>query len=210
MEVSPLTTKRKQQETDANTTEEPLPKRTAVMSKQLTAKANSWHFFKDKKEPFPTSKKIILVAVELSYPENIGGLIRAAGNIGVDKVIFTGSEANFNRKKIRGTATSAGYQKVQWEFCKEKEWPSRIPPGFANVAVETVQMASNLYQATLPDKVVFVVGNESFGITEWSLQHCDESVFIPMPGVIKSLNVTQAATICMFEWWRQQQNEPTL
>lgn len=182
----------------------PSPKRTATMNKQLTTTANSWDFFSNKKaSTVEPSKKIILVAVELRYPENVGALIRVAGNIGCERVIITGDESNFRGKKIRSSATSTGFNKVRWEFCEETEWPSKVPADYTIVAVETVSGATNLYQTTLPDKVVFVVGNESFGITEWSLQRCNQSIYIPMPGICKSLNVTQAATICMFEWYRQ-------
>jgi tRNA G18 (ribose-2'-O)-methylase SpoU len=43
----------------------------------------------------------MLVAVELAFPENIGALIRIAGNIGCEKVIFTGEQSNFKSKKIQ-------------------------------------------------------------------------------------------------------------
>lgn len=208
MEKSTILKRRKQQvEATGALDDAPPPKRpTAIMSKQLTTKANSYDFFNNM-EPCvcdPGTSGIILVAVELSFPENVGSLIRLAGNIGCDKVIFTGDGSSFRRKKISSSATSNAFKNVQWEFCKETEWPSRIPADFEKVAIETVSSAKSIYQATLPEKVAFVVGNESFGVTEWSLQQCSQSVFIPMPGRIKSLNVTQAATVCAFEWYRRQ------
>jgi tRNA G18 (ribose-2'-O)-methylase SpoU len=80
----------------------PARKQTAVMKKQLTTRANSYEFF-SKKSPQSTndSTRIVLVAAELAFPENIGSLIRIAGNIGCEKVIFTGEQSNFKSKKIQ-------------------------------------------------------------------------------------------------------------
>ncbi len=163
----------------------------------------AWGYFSEK-DNFEISKdkKIILVANDLNTPENIGGIIRVAGNIGCEKVIFTGKEEDFRMSKIRRAATN-GFTKVNWEFCEEQEWPSRIPDDYAKIAIETVAEATDIYKTDLPDKVAFVVGNESFGISDWSLEQCDSALFIPMPGIVKSLNVNQAAAVVMFEWWRR-------
>ena len=172
------------------------------MSSEDKAQA-AWRYFSEKDSfEIPKEKEIILVANDLNTPENIGGIIRVAGNVGCAKVIFTGNQEEFRHSKIRRSATN-GYTKVNWEFCEEKEWPSKIPKGFVKIAVETVAEATDIYHTELPEKVAFIVGNESFGITEWSLTQCDASVFIPMPGIVKSLNVNQAAAVVMFEWWRR-------
>jgi tRNA G18 (ribose-2'-O)-methylase SpoU len=149
----------------------------------------------------------MLVAIELSNPENVGGLIRVAGSADCERVIFTGDEKNFKRSKIKSTATS-GYNNVNWEFCSEQGWPDKIPDGYTIIGVETCPDATNIYETELPsDKVAFVVGNESFGISEWSLERCNQIVYMPMPGIVKSLNVSQAATLAMFEWWRRVYSE---
>lgn len=165
---------------------------------------SAWKYFNTNNFSYGSKeeREIILVASNLDMPENIGGLIRAAGNVGCVKVIFTGDITDFKETKIRRSATN-GYEKVDWQFCKEEEWPQFIPEGFTKVAVETSEGATDIYATELPNKIVFVVGNESYGIKEWSVDQCDMSVYIPMPGVVKSLNVNQAGTLAMFEWWRR-------
>ena len=51
--------------------------------------------------------------------------------------------------------------------------------------------------------VAFVVGNESRGIREEILEQCDKIVYIPVPGPTRSLNVSHAAAVALFEWQRQ-------
>jgi len=57
----------------------------------------------------------------------------------------------------------------------------------------------------LPEKMVLVLGNEKFGMSEKILMQCQEIRYIPMPGKIKSMNVSHAASVGLFEWYRQQQ-----
>jgi hypothetical protein len=45
-----------------------------------------------------------------------------------------------------------------------------------------------------------VVGNESFGITEWSLQQYETEVYLPMPGWIKSLPQRQSSSDNCHVW----------
>jgi TrmH family RNA methyltransferase len=182
----------------------PAQKQTAVMKKQLTTRANSYEFF-SKKTPPSTNDSTRLILVAVAFPENIGTLILIAGKIDAKKsFIFTGEQSNFKSKKIQRAATSNAYMSVPFEFCSEKEWPTKIPKEYQLVAVETVSHANKCLSNCSPTKICLVVGNESFGITEWSLQQCKTAMYLPMPGRIKSLNVSQAATFVMFERQRRQ------
>jgi tRNA G18 (ribose-2'-O)-methylase SpoU len=163
----------------------------------------AWKYFNEKKMVANNDdRKIIIVANNLNTPENIGALIRVAGNVGCEKIIFTGDITDFKKSKIQKAATN-GFDKVDWMFCKEEEWPSLIPEGFSKIAIETTDNATDIYTTELPDKVVLIVGNESYGISNWSHEQCDSAVYIPMPGIVKSLNVSQAGVVAAFEWWRR-------
>ena len=51
----------------------------------------------------------------------------------------------------------------------------------------------------LDGKVAIIVGNERYGITSNWYQYNHLKVFIPMYGEMKSLNVSIAASILMYE-----------
>jgi len=162
----------------------------------------SQHFFDNMDELYNPEDAPIIVALDLRTPMNIGGIIRLAGNIGCRKVIFTGNKEHFRADKIRRTATS-GYGHVDWEFCDHHQWLDHIPEDYQIIAVETVKYAKAIFEAKLKGKCAFVLGNERYGIDNKSLEICNEAVFIPMPGVVKSMNVVQAANVVVFEWLRQ-------
>jgi len=52
--------------------------------------------------------------------------------------------------------------------------------------------------------MALIVGNEINGINPLLLQKVQLSVHIPVTGSVKSLNVSHAAAVCLFEWLKQQ------
>lgn len=162
---------------------------------------HSQFYFKDQKDYYDPALAPILVALDLQTPMNIGAMIRLAGNIGCRKLIFTGNQQHFRADKIRRTATSA-YGHVDWEFCEHHFWKEKIPDDYHIVAVETTANAASVFDAQLKGKFAFVLGNERFGIDDKSLEMCEGAIYIPMPGIVKSMNVVQAANVVLFEWLR--------
>jgi len=65
----------------------------------------------------------------------------------------------------------------------------------------------NITKTDLPEKTVFVYGEEGLGLSEEMLKACDAMVYIPQFGVVRSLNISQAAAVCMYEYARQWQHE---
>ena len=51
----------------------------------------------------------------------------------------------------------------------------------------------------------FVLGAEKWGLSETLINEVDESIFIPMSGMVQSLNVSVAASILLFEAIRQRE-----
>jgi tRNA G18 (ribose-2'-O)-methylase SpoU len=165
--------------------------------------SNAVDFFRAKSfQTVSDESELILAAYELRTPENVGSIIRLAGNLGVAEVIFIQEENNFKAKKIARVAHSS-LKHVDFSFCKPSEFFSKIPADFEIVAVETAEKANNLYQTTLPGKCVLMVGNERYGIAQSFLDKASKTVFIPLKGKTLSLNVSHAAALAAFEWGRQ-------
>ncbi len=146
----------------------------------------------------------VIVAEQLQSPENIGAILRLAGNVAARKVIFLyNSPPGYKRYKINKHASGAA-EKVQWEYLSYEKLEEELPDGYHWVAIETTPDAENIYNARLPGKVVFFVGNERYGLSDKLLKLMDKRYFIPVPGTVSSLNVSQALSVALFEWLRQQ------
>jgi tRNA G18 (ribose-2'-O)-methylase SpoU len=169
---------------------------------------NAVDFFKEK---FPTRPQhpaqLILAAWELRTPENLGAIVRLAGNLGVAQVWFIHQNFQLNLQKIKYVAhTSLSH--VDFKMVTEQQFLAMIPPGYQTIALETSSLSTNIFTTKLPQKTILICGNERHGMPESFINQCHSSVFIPLPGLTRSMNVSHALTIAAFEWAKQ--NLPAL
>ncbi|MFT3740109.1 MAG: TrmH family RNA methyltransferase [Breznakibacter sp.] len=147
--------------------------------------------------------ELILVAWRFKTPENIGGVMRLAGNLGVKKVVAVESHiGNVSWDKLKRVARTA-FAHTEMERVPEADVLQVIPHGHVKVALETAQNSQNIFKAALPSKMVLFLGNEQAGLPVYLVEQCDLCVHIPLTGNVKSMNVAQAATVAAFEWYRQ-------
>ncbi len=144
----------------------------------------------------------IIVAYQLKSPENMGHIIRLASNFGCRKVIFVGDKSAVRESKVKKVGGAATGQ-VDWCFAEENSWTDLIDMDYKLIAIETSDDSLNLMKTVLPKKVAFVLGNEIFGLTNEVVEKCDMAVHIPMIGTIKSMNVSHACSVALYEWVRQ-------
>ncbi|MCU4175202.1 TrmH family RNA methyltransferase [Carboxylicivirga sp. N1Y90] len=144
----------------------------------------------------------ILIADSFSTPENVGSIIRLAANVGAKKVIVLNGE-HLRDTKVKKTA-GAALNHVEVIFTDSNSFKEQLPNDYQICALETVEGAQSIYNCCIPSKLALVLGNEKYGVSDEMLAECVSSYYVPMPGAIKSMNVSHAATVCLFEWYRQQ------
>ena len=144
----------------------------------------------------------MIIADHLMTPDNLGAMIRLADNIGATEVCFLGREEDHRLGKVRRAAASSR-DNIRWHFTEERDLRKIVPEGKTIVAIETADNATCIYDTPLPEDVAFVVGSERDGLSEDLLKQCDQVVYIPVPGPTRSLNVSHAAAVALFEWQRQ-------
>ena len=147
-----------------------------------------------------------LIADHLLTPDNMGAMIRLADNIGATEICFLGREEDHRLAKVRRAAASSR-DNIRWRFSEETDLHKIVPEGKTIVAVETADNATCIYDTELPENVAFIVGSESHGLSDELLAQCDQVVYIPVPGPTRSLNVSHAVAVALFEWQRQMRNK---
>jgi 23S rRNA (guanosine2251-2'-O)-methyltransferase len=63
---------------------------------------------------------------------------------------------------------------------------------------------TDLYAASLPDSIAWVLGSEGEGLRRLTRERCDLLVRVPMYGQVESLNVSVAAGVCLYESRRRR------
>lgn len=148
-------------------------------------------------------KYLILENIRSAY--NVGAIFRTADGAGVSKIFLIGYTPapldRFGRVQTEIKKTSLGASEViAWEH-----HPEALPivkrlqsEEFQVTAVEQGKSSVSLSEYKVPEKVVYVVGNEVEGVSEAVLQNADTIVEIPMLGSKESLNVSVAAGIVLY------------
>src|SRR5665648_19596 len=156
---------------------------------------NSVVFFNDQEYPGLTDKPVI-AAWQIINPENIGNLIRLADNVGAEDVYILGEDFHHRMSSIKKTAGHS-FNNVRLTFIAPEDFFNQLNPGFKILAIETSEDSTNIFTGKLPDKIVFMLGNERNGLPEEILQKCHQKVHIPMTGKCKSMNVSHSS-ICIY------------
>ena len=145
---------------------------------------------------------VVVVAVDVRDPGNVGTLIRSAAAAGAAGVVLCeGCVELHNPKTVRSTAGALFRIPVVTSVGVDDALAGLGAAGrrrFAAVARDGVDYAL----ADLTRPLAIVMGNESHGLPD-DLAGIDERITIPLPGPIESLNVGVATAVLCFEAARQ-------
>lgn len=147
-----------------------------------------------------TYKKCFLIIDEIRDPGNLGTIIRTAEGAGVSGIFLSRETVDiYSPKVIRSTMGSV----------------FRVPFIYSDSLVETVERLKKekvkIFAAHLDgedysnksikeNKLAFVIGNESRGISEELINKADKLIRIPMKGKVESLNASVCASILMYSY----------
>ena len=145
--------------------------------------------------------KFIIVLDNLKISFNMGKIFRSADAFGAREVHLVGNHF-FDPGPSRGSFKKvpvkyfADFQQ-SYDYLQERDYTmfTMEPEG-----------STFLHHAILPEKSAFIMGNEEFGI---SFTRDDfpgvDSLAIAQHGMVESLNVSVAASVVMYEYFRQHE-----
>jgi RNA methyltransferase, TrmH family len=148
---------------------------------------------------------LILVAVGLQDPGNLGTLVRSAEAFGAAGVLTTpGTVSAWNQKALRASVGSVFRVPVVGADASEIEELKRrgvrliaaVGPDGADVTAAR--------EMDFTAACAVMIGNEGSGLAvEW-IEMCDVRVTIPCPGPVESLNAGVAGSLLLYEASRQR------
>ena len=145
-----------------------------------------------------------VVIENIHDPHNVSAIFRTCDAVGVPKVSLLYTVEEF--PTISKVTSASAFKWVEKEsFKNTKEcYDSLRKEGFRIYASLLNEKAINLYDIDLTQKIAFVMGNESRGVSEVAAELADECYYIPMRGMIQSLNVSVATGVSLYEAQRQR------
>lgn len=122
---------------------------------------------------------------------NIGTLWRSAHNFGADFIFTIGKRY----KKERTDTTKAEKHIPLYNYKDFDDFKNHLPIGGELVFIEQTNGARNLKEANHPERAIYILGAEDYGIPE-NIMKGFQKIFIDTP---MCLNVAVAGSIVMYD-----------
>jgi tRNA (cytidine/uridine-2'-O-)-methyltransferase len=144
-----------------------------------------------------------IVLYEPEIPPNTGNIIRLCANTGSTLHLIHPLGFALEEKKLR----RAGLDYHEWASVKEYQNIQECLDHFPGerIFALTTKAERNYSNATFQANDIFIFGPESRGLPKSFLDtlHPDQKLRIPMTANNRSLNLSNAAAVLVYEAWRQ-------
>lgn len=147
-------------------------------------------------------KSRIAVMEEIQNPTNVGAIFRSAAAMGIEAVVLTfGSADPLYRRAIR--VSMGNVFLIPWTVATKDEdvIGTLKAAGFTTLAMALKDNTLSIDDPLLKkqQKLAIVLGTESEGLTDSTIEACDYTVKIPMAKGVDSLNVAAASAVAFWE-----------
>jgi RNA methyltransferase, TrmH family len=148
---------------------------------------------------------LILIAVGLQDPGNLGTLVRSAEAFGATGVLTTpGTVSAWNQKALRASVGSVFRVPVVGVGASEiEELKGRGVRLIAAVGSDDADVTA-AQEMDFKVGCAVMIGNEGAGLAAEWMEMCDARVTIPCPGPVESLNAAVAGSLLLYEASRQR------
>ncbi len=151
---------------------------------------------------------VVVVLDNIRSLNNVGSVFRTADAFAVEEVVLCGITATPPSKEIHKTALGAE-NTVRWSYHADILQAVDLlrSDGYTIVAVEQVEGAAVLGRFTPAParKYALILGNEVSGVSQQAVDASDMAVEIPQAGTKHSLNISVAAGVVLWDFFRHWQ-----
>lgn len=148
---------------------------------------------------------ITVVLENVFDPHNVSAVMRTCDAVGIQDVYILNNRIPPQKKwgyKSSSTATEwlSVHQFIDAESCFEE-----VRKKYAKIYTSHLgEHSSDMYSLDLTESIALVFGNETFGVSEDIRKFSDGDFIIPQVGIIKSLNISVACAVTLYEAFRQK------
>ncbi len=150
----------------------------------------------------PTGETWSIVALDgVQDAGNLGGIIRSAAAFGAHAVVVGPGSADPTHPRVVRAATGAWFMTT---ICRSADLASELSDLRSNggIVLAADRQGAPLDETEIPDKVVWLFGNEGAGISSSLDPMINGRIAVPLAEGVDSLNVNVAAGIILHHGWR--------
>jgi len=133
-------------------------------------------------------------------PHNFGAILRSAAHFGVSAILLP-KHSPLALSGAAARVAEGGAEAVPMVRLgrQDNALAQLRSAGFA-LAATVVKGGSDVFDTSLPQRMVFVMGSEGEGMDRELVAACDTRVSIPGTGAVESLNVAAATAVLLAAW----------
>ncbi len=148
---------------------------------------------------------LTVVLENVSDPHNISAVMRTCDAVGIQEIYILNSIIPLHKKWGAKSSSSASKWLTIHQFTDVKTCFEALRKNYDKIYTTHLSSdAVDLYDMNLTEKVALVFGNEHSGVTEELIGLADGNFIIPQVGIIKSLNISVACAVSVYEAFRQK------
>jgi tRNA (guanosine-2'-O-)-methyltransferase len=138
-------------------------------------------------------------------PHNISAVMRTCDAVGVQEIYVLNTKIPRHKKWGSKSSSSAAKWLTVYQFENAEECFSELRKKYSKILTTHLSNdAVNLYEIDLTQPVALVFGNEHSGVSEEIRKFADGNFIIPQSGIIRSLNISVACAVTLYEAYRQK------
>jgi tRNA (guanosine-2'-O-)-methyltransferase len=145
-----------------------------------------------------------VVLENIHDPHNVSAIFRTCDAVGIPEVSLLYNTEEFPKISKVSSASAMKWVKNSKYTDTSECYNNLRARGYRIFATALNDKSKDLYDLDLTGKSAIVMGNEHRGISEEMIEGVDKHIYIPMRGMIQSLNVSVAAAVTLYEAQRQR------
>lgn len=153
---------------------------------------------------------LTLVFENVTNPHNIYAITRTCDSMGILDIhaVYNENQTMPKPQKSGKKSSSSGTKWININRHSNIEncVNGLKEEGFIICCTDLREDSVSIYDFDFTQKLALIVGNERYGVSENVAKLSDYNLYIPMIGMIRSLNVSVATAVILYEAFRQRRN----
>jgi len=140
-------------------------------------------------------------------PHNISAVMRTCDAVGIQDIYILNTKIPPHKKWGAKSSSSAAKWLTIHQFTDAAACFATLRQHYKKIYTTHLSSdAVGLHELNLTEPVALVFGNEHSGVSEEIIAMADGNFIIPQVGIIKSLNISVACAVSLYEAYRQKAN----